>query len=169
MKLSLWVIVSIFILSSAVYWVMSHPNRDKAIAMEEDLMKLKEQNASLDAKNKKLQREILAIQSDPRVVERRAREIAPLVKKNEKIYQIKVDNKVREVEVAVVIKGDTIVVGGNHTTMTDLPILLKKMKTETKEAIFTLSIKDDQIDVGKRKRLKGIINDANAKAVQNKK
>ena len=163
MKLSLWVIVSIFILSSAVFWVMSHPNRDKAISMEEDLMKLKAQNASLDAKNKKLQKEILAIQSDPRVVERRARELAPLVKKNEKIYQFRTDNEVREVEVAVVVKADTINVGGNETTLTDLPMLLQKMKGETKEAIFTLSIKEDKIDAAKKERLKEIIIEANAK------
>ena len=162
MKLSLWVIVSIFILSSAVFWVMSHPNRDKATAMEEDLVKLKAQNASLDAKNKKLQKEILAIQSDPRVVERRAREIAPLVKKNEKIYQFKTDNEVREVEVAIVIKAETITVGGNKTSLSDLPILLKKMKAETKEAIFTLSIKEDKIDAAKKERLQEIVVEANA-------
>lgn len=163
MKLSLWVIVSIFILSSAVYWVMSHPNRDKATAMEQDLTKLKAENASLDAKNKKLQKEILAIQSDPRVVERRAREIAPLVKKNEKIYQLRTDTEIREVEVAVVIKADKITVGGNQTTLTDLPALLQKMKKETKEAIFKLNIKEDNIDATKEKRLNEIVIEANAK------
>ena len=165
MKLSLWVIGSIFLLSSAVYWVMSHPNREKAVIMEKDLVSLRAENTALDEKNKKLQLEIAAIRTDPRFIERRAREVAPLIKKGEKIYQFRRDDSVKEVEVEVVIKVDSINVGGVKTQIADLASVLNKMKLETKEAVFRLAIKDDDLEPTQRKRLEEIVTKANAKEI----
>lgn len=131
--------------------------------MKLDLMKLKSENNTLSAKNLRLQKEIHALQNDPRVIERRAREIAPLVKENELLYQFKKDDKTHEIEVDVVVKKGQIMVGGKSANITSLPDLLREMKQETKEAVFKLTIKDDQINTAETKRLNEIIYQINMK------
>ena len=54
--------------------------------LEQDLRQRDEKNASLDAENVRLRREIQALQGDPRALERAAREELGLIKDGEVVF-----------------------------------------------------------------------------------
>src|SRR5690554_2435400 len=82
-----------------LYFVLTNPAVDRLEVLNSELGTLEEQNAALAEKNRRLEREIVALRDDPRLAERRARERVGLARPDELIFQFETPEQARRVQV----------------------------------------------------------------------
>ena len=156
MKRILWTIVGVVLLAGLVYYVMTHPNLDRADALRAELDKLADENRTLAEENERLEATILALRDDPRLAERRAREAGGLARPGEVIYQFAEPERPVQVEVRLVVRQEGAELAGKAVTVDTLPAALEELKRQIPGATLSVSF-DDDVDAIRVQRVRDVI------------
>lgn len=166
MKLAIWAMGSVFIFSTIVVWVMTHPNRDRAADMSSELAKLHEQNDDLSSQNKRLTRDVEALRNDPRIIARKAREVGPYVGPNEYVVQFKPADTKKPVEVLIRAETDHVSVAGKKLNDEQLKTALATQASEIEGARFVLE-HHKEVEQARIDSLRSVVNEFNNSQITN--
>jgi cell division protein FtsB len=161
MKRALWAIFGVLLFAGLTYFVMTHPNLEKAERLEKELDKLEAENSKLADQNAELEREIVALRNDPRLAERRARESAGLARPGEVIFQFEEPQKPIEVDVKMIVSMEKIELAGKEVTVDDLPDALAELRRQLPGARVQIEV-DEGVDPIRRQRIKDVVEEASA-------
>lgn len=128
-------LVVLAVISSIAYYTLTHPNRGEVDRLNGELSQLEAQNDSLRDANKELEREVIALREDPRLAERRAREVAGLARPDELIFKFeKPESDALPVEVRLDVKPQKITLAGETVGVSDLPAALELLSERLPDA-----------------------------------
>lgn len=152
MKRALWTLLGIILVSGLTYYVMTHPSLDRARHLSAELDKLKAENQQLRETNENLTLKVEALRDDPRLAERRAREVAGLVRADEIILQFDRPRESSPIQVDLNVGPDTCTLAGETLRLEDLEGALSELKSQLPGAIVNTHFSED-VDAIRRQQV----------------
>ena len=156
MKRALWAIAGVLLIAGLIYYVSSHPSRDKLEHIRGELAQLEAENDKLEAQNAALEKEILALRDDPRLAERRAREAGGLARPGEVIYQFEEEEKPIEVAVRLRVTTDGMELAGKKVAVEDLADALVELRRQLPGARVDVNM-DEEVDPIRRMQIMDVV------------
>lgn len=148
--------IGLFLLAGLTYYVLSHPNRDRAERLRGELEELRGENDVLAKENAELEKTILALRADPRLAERRARETAGLARPGEVIYQFEEPDVPIEVGVRLEVTGTALELAGKGVELDALPDALRELRRQLPGARVDVEFEDGIDPIRKREVLDAV-------------
>lgn len=143
MKRALWSIFGVVLISALVYYVMNHPNLDRVEHLSGELQKLEAENREMAKANAELRAKVQALRDDPRLAERRAREVAGMAKADEIVFQFERERGPVPVNVNLEVTADSCELAGKNVEIADLGDALSELKTQVPGAIVSIQFAED--------------------------
>ncbi|RDV36984.1 hypothetical protein DV096_15850 [Bradymonadaceae bacterium TMQ3] len=127
-----------------VYFVLTNPSVERLEVLRAEQAQLQEQNERLAEKNRKLEREIVALRDDPRLTERRARERVGLARPDEVIFQFEGPEETQRVQVRLrVDEQGTAELAGRPVAVGELGGALRELRQEMPHSELVVWISEE--------------------------
>ncbi len=139
-----------------VYFVFSHPDRDRLDRLEAELGTLESQNEELAERNATLERQILALRDDPRLAERRARHGAGMARPDEVIFQFQREEEAQAIRVRLRVDTDRLELAGEEIGLEELEERLTALEHQLEDPVLVVQV-DEEVGPIERQRVVDIV------------
>ncbi len=156
MKRALWSMFGVVLVSALVYYVMNHPNLDRVDRLSSELQKLEDENRELAEANAELRAEVDALRDDPRLAERRAREVAGMAKADEIVFQFERERGPVPVNVNLEVAANTCELAGKEVKLAELGPALEELKAQVPGAVVSMKFAEDVDAIRKQEVLDAV-------------
>ncbi|RAL20975.1 hypothetical protein DL240_14995 [Lujinxingia litoralis] len=138
------ILTFVAVVCGLAYYVLTHPSVEKLEVLRGELAQLEEQNEHLADKNRRLEREIVALRDDPRLAERRARERVGLARPDELIFQFETPEEAPRVRVRLRVPQEgEAELAGKPVEIDGLAPALAELRQEMPHAELVVWISED--------------------------
>ncbi len=156
MKHITYTLVFTAFVSALAYYALGHPSRGRVERLQSERAELEARNDALRKENEDLERTVVALRDDPRLAERRARDVAGLSRPDELIFTFQRAQAPGEVAVKLDVSPERIVLAGRELAIGDLSGSLASLRRDLPGAQLNVHYAKG-VDALARQRVRDIV------------